>query len=234
MFRLLPRPHFPVIWPAFPWKASQGGVTQLPLELKEEMSRSSDFLSPAITFPGWREEQEGCAQTSFSLSPKQATYQTPKWQFLILHDVLANSDALLLAFSASATCFPHLQVWEGWEWGFSRDTGHDSSLWKAIDFIWGARENTRVRPASIWWVGGSQASSTVPTCIAEGASGQSQGGPETLATPTCVSLCLMCGGSRCRNMSVGTDSRRPVLPGFSTACLHPNQHSPLNKNRGVW
>lgn len=34
---------------------------------------------------------------------------------------------------------------------------------------------------------------------AEGASGQSKGGPEPLGETTSVSLCLAFGGSRCRN-----------------------------------
>lgn len=46
----------------------------------------------------------------------------------------------------------------------------------ATDFLSGDKEKTDVRPVSTWWVGRSQASSTVPTCIAEGASGQSGAG----------------------------------------------------------
>lgn len=68
-----------------------------------------------------------------------------------------------------------------------------------IDFLWGAREKTGVRPVSTWSVGGIQARKHCAHLQLRGASGQSKGGPEPLTEITSFSLCLTFGGNRCRN-----------------------------------
>lgn len=86
MFWPLPNPHFSVIWPALPWKASWEGVIWLPLGMKGEISRSWNFSSPIITFPGGLRKPRSPSKTSNLPNTKATTPASPwcsgqKWCF---------------------------------------------------------------------------------------------------------------------------------------------------------
>lgn len=178
MFWPLLSPHFAVIWPAHPWKADHGGLIWL-----------SDCLW------GWRGSppdaktchdpsllcQVGCA--NLPLHPKQATYQSPKQELLLLHVALAKSGALApLFFELLGLAFPMCQAGKAASEALAETPSMAPASWKLMICSGELQRKLACAPspgARNWEPGRQHRAHPHPG----GASRQSKGRPELLRKP---------------------------------------------------